>query len=214
MTDNENFLARWSRRKRGLVQERDGQQARERDEEQGNSTPGEASTCPAVPPELPSVESITASSTVGDFLKTGVPAELARVALRRAWSVDPAIRDFVGLSENSWDFNAPDGVPGFGSLSLDEARELVGQLLDIDRKPPETIVEAQAGAEAGAQAETSPAQPPHAEVIAQPPPLTPLQSEQDCNPGGNPCAGHPARAQNHVENSQFSRYRHGSALRK
>ena len=29
---------------------------------------------------------------------------------------DPVIRDFIGLSENSWDFNAPDGIPGFGSL--------------------------------------------------------------------------------------------------
>ena len=29
---------------------------------------------------------------------------------------DPAIRNYVGLSENSWDFNAPGGVPGFGPL--------------------------------------------------------------------------------------------------
>ena len=30
---------------------------------------------------------------------------------------DPAIRNYVGLSENSWDFNAPGGVPGFGPLN-------------------------------------------------------------------------------------------------
>jgi hypothetical protein len=39
-------------------------------------------------------------------LSAGVPADLTRVALRRAWSVDATIRDFIGLSENSWDFNA------------------------------------------------------------------------------------------------------------
>lgn len=29
---------------------------------------------------------------------------------------DPAIRFAVGLAENSWDFSAPDGVPGFGPI--------------------------------------------------------------------------------------------------
>jgi hypothetical protein len=41
------------------------------------------------------------------------PADLTRATLRRAWSADPAMRGFIGLSENSWDFNATDGVPGF-----------------------------------------------------------------------------------------------------
>jgi hypothetical protein len=45
----------------------------------------------------------------------------SRYWLRRAWLADPAIRDFIGLSENSCDFNAPDGVPGFGSLITDDA---------------------------------------------------------------------------------------------
>jgi hypothetical protein len=29
---------------------------------------------------------------------------------------DPAVRDFVGLAENAWDFSLSDGVPGFGAL--------------------------------------------------------------------------------------------------
>jgi hypothetical protein len=48
-------------------------------------------------------------------------------ALRRAWSADPAIRDFIGLSENSWDFNAPDGVPGFGSPITDDTGRLLAE---------------------------------------------------------------------------------------
>jgi hypothetical protein len=35
----------------------------------------------------------------------------------RALLADPAVRDFVGLSENAWDFTDPNGVPGFGPLS-------------------------------------------------------------------------------------------------
>jgi hypothetical protein len=34
---------------------------------------------------------------------------------RFLWT-DPAIKDFVGMSENGWDFSKPDGVPGFGPL--------------------------------------------------------------------------------------------------
>ncbi len=30
---------------------------------------------------------------------------------------DPAIREFIGPSENAWDFTAPNGVPGFGPIS-------------------------------------------------------------------------------------------------
>jgi hypothetical protein len=45
-----------------------------------------------------------------------VPAELTRAALRRAWTSDPAIRDFIGIAENQWDFNVPTTIPGFGTL--------------------------------------------------------------------------------------------------
>jgi hypothetical protein len=78
---------------------------------------------------LPPIESIGAGSDVRAFLTPGVPADLARAALRRAWSAEPAIRDFIGLSENSWDFTAPDGVPGFGSVTGEEVRRLLRQVL-------------------------------------------------------------------------------------
>ena len=76
---------------------------------------------------LPPIESIGAASDIRPFLALGVPADLARAALRRAWSTDPAIRDFIGLSENSWDFNAPDGVPGFGSLTTQRLARMNGE---------------------------------------------------------------------------------------
>src|SRR5581483_9515593 len=69
---------------------------------------------------LPPIDSITAASDISSFLRAGVPAELTRAALRRVWTTDPAIRDFVGLSENAWDFTDPNAIPGFGSLELTE----------------------------------------------------------------------------------------------
>jgi len=59
---------------------------------------------------LPSIGSIGPASDIRPFLEPGVPQDLARAALRRAWIVDPVIRDFVGPSENFWDFNASDAV--------------------------------------------------------------------------------------------------------
>src|SRR5260370_40134417 len=54
---------------------------------------------------------------IRSFLASSVPVELTNAALRRAWVPDPAIRDFVGIAENQWDFNDPTAMPGFGPLT-------------------------------------------------------------------------------------------------
>ncbi len=142
MSDPENFIARWSRRK----------QAAERVDEKtlGEKTSGEktlelrkppatseASDERTPPPELPfdiaklpPLESITAESDIRAFLAPGVPAELTRAALRRAWSADPKIRDFVGLADYDWDFNTPGAMAGFGPLEMtDELRRQIAQMV-------------------------------------------------------------------------------------
>ncbi|MBV8824150.1 MAG: DUF3306 domain-containing protein [Bradyrhizobiaceae bacterium] len=80
------------------------------------------------PAGLPPIESIDAGTDVSAFLRPGVPADLAQAALRRAWVTDPAIRDFVGLAENAWDFNAPGGVPGFEPLRAIDVQRLAAQV--------------------------------------------------------------------------------------
>ena len=72
----------------------------------------------------------TRLTDVTAFLQQGVPAELTRAALRRVWTADPAIRDFVGLAENAWDFTDPAAMPGFGPLeATDEVRRMVAQVI-------------------------------------------------------------------------------------
>ena len=68
------------------------------------------------PASLPSIETIAAETDIRAFLDERVPSELTRLALRRAWASDPAIRDFIGIAENQWDFNDPNAIPGFGPL--------------------------------------------------------------------------------------------------
>ena len=85
---------------------------------------------------LPSLESITAVTDIRAFLAPGVPKELARAALRRAWSADPAIRDFVGLAENAWDFNDPTAMPGFSPLPPGyDTKKVLAQIFGDGERP-------------------------------------------------------------------------------
>lgn len=87
---------------------------------------------------LPPIESITADANVTAFLREDVPAELTRAALRRAWTIDPSIRDFIGIAENQWDFNDPDGIPGFGPLTpLESGPSAVNSLIATSIEHPE-----------------------------------------------------------------------------
>lgn len=109
---DEEFLKRWSRRK---------QEARAAEPAPPVAAPElPQPTVPAEPEidlsKLPPIDSITAATDISEFLRKGIPAELSRAALRRAWAADPAIRDFVGLAENAWDFTDPNAMPGFGAL--------------------------------------------------------------------------------------------------
>ena len=76
---------------------------------------------PFDPASLPLIDSISADTDIVEFLKSDVPTELTRAALRRAWTSDPAIRDFIGIADNQWDFNDPNGIAGFGRLDATES---------------------------------------------------------------------------------------------
>jgi len=135
MSDPEGFLERWSRRKSEASSE--PEPTRERKDFAAAPPPQSAEEQAAQPCEpfditqLPSIDSIGADSDVTAFLRPGVPAELTRAALRRAWSSDPAIRDFVGLVENGWDFNDHDAVPGFGRIAANDVTRLLTQAMGV-----------------------------------------------------------------------------------
>ena len=164
MSDPENFLSRWSRRKREASR---GGTALPRPPDPppqpspsrnrvyadfGRSTKpgfdggkGEAvarpvpvpTSLPFDPESLPQIQSITAETDIRGFLGSGVPAELTRAALRRAWACDPKIKNFVGLAEYDWDFNAANAVAGFGPLQVtDEVERMAAQI--VPGSEPET----------------------------------------------------------------------------
>ena len=134
MSGDESFLARWSRRKRA-AEPKMLDQPKPAAADHGAEPVQPDETAPVDPATLPPIDSIDAGSDIRAFLAAGVPADLTRAALRRAWSADPTIRDFIGLSENSWDFTAPGGVPGFGGVTEDEVRRLLERLTGKPEAP-------------------------------------------------------------------------------
>ena len=123
MSESENFLSRWARRKREAEQEAQHEPPLESKKDaapgaepeakadadtdlvvENDSAPAKAEAESFDIDSLPPLESINAATDIRDFLRPGVPADLSRAALRRAWSADPAIRDLIGLSETAWDF--------------------------------------------------------------------------------------------------------------
>lgn len=154
MNDPENFLTRWSRRKRAVADDNE----RASNDEQAQRTPdappveraaidpsplppSDTVSAPAAPAfdlsKLPPIESITAETDIRAFLAPGVPAELRLAALRRAWVADPKVRDFVGLNDYDFDFHTPGAIPGFGALEMtDELRREVGRIVGAWQSEP------------------------------------------------------------------------------
>ena len=150
MNDPDNFLSRWSRRKReaGVQSGREANAPLERNDrgeavtppcgdDKSPGTSGSEPPASSVPDfdvsSLPPIEAIGADTDISAFMQKGVPSALRHAALRRVWSADPAIRDFMGPNENFWDAAGPDGIPGFGDLdpNLDVKRmvsELFGEI--------------------------------------------------------------------------------------
>ena len=187
MSERENFLERWSRKKvEGQRENADPPESAAPDatEPQPDDAAPAGGTQPLPSPNvskpefdltsLPSLDSITAATDIRAFLAPGVPQELSRAALRRAWTADPAVRDFVGLAENQWDFANPAAVPGFGDIPAGtDLTKMIAEIFGETRRPSEdaTPVET-ASADATAQVppateESAAEAPPHDSVESQ-----------------------------------------------
>ncbi len=188
--ESEGFLSRWSRRKRaaeaGLaVTDAPAQPAAGADPAPP-ALPAEdappvvvAEEPPFDPASLPPIEELTSASDFTAFLRHNVPAALKRAALRRAWTLDPAIRDFVGLADYDWDFNAPDGITGFSLELGGDVKRLLAQAVGIERDE-----EAAAIAQAKRDMPDEPPLPlegsdeaPPSEAPAAPPEAEPVMAE-------------------------------------
>jgi len=228
MTEPDNFVLRWARLKRTSGIER------EIDTSRNGSTiePKEAVLLrpettavqpridaaadePFDPSSLPPIEAITANTDVSGFLQSRVPAELTRAALRQVWTSDPSIRDFIGIAENQWDFNDPNGIPGFGPLEVTGNESAISAQVLGKLEIPETFSELSASEGSAASCVTAPARSAVCETAEQKVAESPsvgtsiscLSSEERGTGAKTECMGA-------VANHDYFRNcrRHGSAL--
>ncbi|WBL81550.1 DUF3306 domain-containing protein [Bradyrhizobium xenonodulans] len=198
----EEFLARWSRRKREAESSVPAPQTgKPASETPAPSTAAEGASEVDLA-SLPSIDSITAMTDITAFLREGIPRELTRAALRRAWTADPAIRDFVGLAENAWDFTDPNAMPGFGPLDCSQAElaALVDRIVGGVHRAAETL--ADAPTQSQQSSDTIPAPDvAHVAVLTE----EPDQGREIAGPAASPPI-------TDVEAAPVRRRTHGSAL--
>lgn len=105
--DEDAFLERWSRRKRG-----DSVPDVPETETVAVLTPTEEDLDagdPEVIAKLPDLDSLTEETDFTAFLKEGVPEALRRQALRRLWRLNPVFAVLDGLNDYDEDYSA-DGI--------------------------------------------------------------------------------------------------------
>lgn len=180
--EDDGFLTRWARRKAEVKREAAAALAVVPPEAEAPAEPEPAFDVSL----LPSIEGLTGSSDITMFLQKGVPEALKNAALRKTWASDPAIRDYIGLADFQWDFNAPGAITGYGELAagtditammaditdhhLKQVAEVVQEAIDAPAVPPpdaavalesDTEPDSLAGLEAPAEDEVEPAQVAH-----------------------------------------------------
>ena len=121
----EGFLTRWSRLKR-----------EPRPPEPTAPVLGEDTAAPPGPDgdelqkllaELPKIEDLVPGQDLSMFMRAWVPEDLRNAALRKLWTIDPAVRDFVSEAlDYAYDYNTPGAAPGFGAIetTADMVREV------------------------------------------------------------------------------------------
>ena len=154
----ENFLSRWSRRKRSEPERREAEDRRVDEElaaERG-ITEAPAQTAPLeVPADLPAVETLTGESDFSRFMRPDVPLATRSAAVKKLFA-DPHFNLMDGLDIYIDDYTKPDPIPAAMLRELAQSRML--NLFDDDPEPQ---------ANAGDSSTGVPAEPEPAPVVAE-----------------------------------------------
>ncbi len=210
--DEDNFLSRWSRRKR--TPEADAPDpapdAEPSPDARPDARPDPGAEMPPGPTPitqeelaaLPAIEDLVPGSDIRAFLRPGVPKALRNAALRRIWLLTDSIRNHADPAvDYAWDWNTPGGVPGDGAAP---APERMAEMLRALRDPParEPTIEPDPDAEADhPQRVPEEATAPVARARPEPPRPDPVRPEPSRTAASDPADPEP----------EAPRLRHGGA---
>lgn len=139
-----DFLSRWSRRKRGATEPATTADPSDASASQAEAA-SQAQEAGAVDvSQLPDIEDLSADSDFTPFLREGVPEALKRRALRKLWGLDPVFANLDGLNDYDLDYtNAATVVENLKTAyragrgyADDEPREPVNETAENTDEPP------------------------------------------------------------------------------
>ncbi len=102
--DDQGFLDRWSRRKRGSDALSSEDTASHPPTETHATAEPDAEAQRRLVESLPDVDSLTEESDFTAFLQQGVPDELRQRALRKLWRLNPVFANLDGLNDYDLDY--------------------------------------------------------------------------------------------------------------
>ena len=177
---DESFVGRWSRRKRAEPEKReveDGrvtvarEEAREEEQRALEAARAPAPVAPVTPPaDLPAIESLTADSDYGRFMKPDVPLAARNAAMKKLFT-DPHFNVMDGLDTYIDDYTKEDPIPESMLRGLAQSRML--KLFNYDKEDAEDAaalarLRAERAAAEGQAVETGATASPAEAIAAQP----------------------------------------------
>lgn len=211
MNEEEPFLSRWSRLKRGETAAKPevAQTAEPQPPEPDPAHGIEHAQEPLDLTKLPRLEDIAADTDIRAFLDPRVPGGVRNEALRRAWRLDPVIDSFIEVAENQYDWNTPGGAPGYGPLDAGPdlpklLAQATGKLFEAPRHEAEAT-NALNERPAASPAIAAPSEPEVATALQQAAEPAPVRSAS-ADDGSTPAVAALSDAR------EPARRRHGAAL--
>ena len=171
--DDDGFLDRWSRRKRGETStgapETETADAGPAAVAQPESQESPDTGDPEVVANLPDLDSLTEESDFTAFLQDGVPEVIRRKALRRLWRLNPIFANLDGLNDYDEYFSAL----GMVAENIKTIYKVGKGYLDEDEDEDEAEAEAEIAADESEEDETGGAE---GEPEPEPEPSNPSDS--------------------------------------
>lgn len=130
---DDDFLSRWSRRKR-LVAEEDATEvaAEPAAEPEGEPKTREEEAALLAELNLPAPESLKPGDDFSAFMADSVPQFLRKRALRVLWRSNPVLANLDGLNDYDEDFNAPELTQKVLATAYQVGRGIVSQVTETD----------------------------------------------------------------------------------
>lgn len=137
MAEEDDFLSRWSRRKRSVAEEEappEEPALGEKAEEVSEPETDEEETALLESLGLPKPETLGPGDDFKPFMQAGVPGFLRRRALKALWRSNPVLANVDGLNDYDEDFNSPELTKKILGTGYQIGRGFVKQV--IEHLPP------------------------------------------------------------------------------